>query len=86
MVYCVKLQREGTKLGRPPFPGELGERIYNNISREAWAQWLAQQTILINEYHLSPIDPQARQFLDEQLIEFLFEQKDNTEHLVQNDK
>lgn len=72
MVYCVKLKKEAEGLDRQPFPGELGERVLNNISKEAWVQWLGQQTILINEYRLSPIDPQARSFLDEQLIEFLF--------------
>lgn len=76
MVYCVKLKKEAQGLDRAPLPGEVGERVLNNISLEAWQQWLGQQTILINEYRLSPIEPQARSFLEEQLIEFLFEESD----------
>ncbi|WP_407944974.1 oxidative damage protection protein [Ostreibacterium oceani] len=73
MVYCVKLKKEGEGLSRPPIPGELGKRIQENISQEAWTMWLGQQTILINEYRLNPIDPQARQFLEEQMQTYLFE-------------
>lgn len=76
MVYCVKLKKEAQGLDRAPLPGEVGERVLHNISLEAWQQWLGQQTILINEYRLSPIEPQARSFLEEQLIEFLFEESD----------
>ncbi|PID65504.1 MAG: oxidative damage protection protein [Gammaproteobacteria bacterium] len=75
MVFCSKLNKEGEALDRPPFPGELGQRIVDNISKEAWQQWLAQQTILINEYRLNPMDPQARIFLQEQLLAFLFDEK-----------
>lgn len=75
MVYCKKLGKEAEGLERPPFPGELGKRVFENISKEAWTQWLGQQTILINEYRLNPLDPQARSFLDEQLLEFLFDEK-----------
>lgn len=76
MVYCVKLKKEALGLDRVPLPGDVGERVLNNISAEAWQQWLGQQTILINEYRLSPIDPQARSFLEEQMIEFLFDESD----------
>lgn len=72
MVYCIKLQKEAAGLERAPFPGELGERVLNNISQEAWQQWLGQQTILINEYRLNPMDAQARSFLEEELEKFLF--------------
>lgn len=75
MVFCSKLNKEGEALDRAPFPGELGQRILDNISKEAWQQWLAQQTILINEYRLNPMDSQARVFLEEQLLEFLFDEK-----------
>ncbi len=75
MVFCSKLNKEGESLDRPPFPGELGQRVFDNICKEAWQQWLAQQTILINEYRLNPMDKQARIFLDEQLLEFLFDEK-----------
>ena len=67
MVQCVKLGREAEGLDRPPYPGDLGVRIYNNVSREAWAEWLQHQTMLINEYRLTPIEPKARQFLEEQI-------------------
>ena len=72
MVKCVKLGREAEGLERPPYPGELGQRIFENISKEAWQQWLAHQTMLINENRLSPIDPKARQFLEQQMERFLF--------------
>lgn len=75
MVFCVKLDKEAEGLDRAPLPGEVGQRVLNNISKEAWLQWLAQQTILINEYRLSPIDPQAKIFLEEQMLEFLFSEK-----------
>lgn len=75
MVYCVKLKKEAEGLERVPLPGTIGERILNSISKEAWQQWLGQQTILINEYRLNPMDPQARSFLEEQLLEYLFDGK-----------
>lgn len=72
MVQCVKLGREAEGLDRQPYPGELGKRIYENVSKEAWQKWLGQQTMLINEYRLSPVEPKARQFLEEQMEKFLF--------------
>lgn len=72
MVYCVKLNKEAEGLNFQPYPGELGQRIFNEISAEAWKQWLSQQTILINEYRLSSMDPKAKLFLREQMEEFLF--------------
>jgi len=72
MVNCVKLGKESEGLERQTYPGELGKRIFDNVSREAWQQWLQQQTILINEYRLSPIEPKARQFLEEQMENFFF--------------
>ena len=71
-VHCVYLKREAEGLDRPPYPGELGQRIYDNISREAWRAWVAHQTMLLNEYRLSPIDPKARKFLVEEMEKFLF--------------
>ncbi len=71
-VHCVKLDREGEGLDRPPYPGDLGKRIYENISKEAWQLWLGQQTMLINEYRLSPINPEHRKMLEEQMEKFLF--------------
>jgi Fe-S cluster biosynthesis and repair protein YggX len=72
-VHCAKLGKELEGLERPPYPGELGQKIYDSISKEAWQAWLKQQTILINEYRLSVIDPKAREFLEEQMQKFLFE-------------
>ncbi|RRQ21655.1 oxidative damage protection protein [Thiohalobacter thiocyanaticus] len=72
MVHCVKLGREAEGLERQPYPGELGKRIYENVSKEAWQKWLGHQTMLINEYRLSPMEPKARQFLEEQMEKFFF--------------
>ncbi len=71
-VHCIKLGREAEGLERPPYPGELGRRIYENVSKEAWQAWLQHQTMLINEYRLSPINPKDRKFLEEQMERFFF--------------
>jgi Fe-S cluster biosynthesis and repair protein YggX len=72
MVQCVKLGQELEGLPRVTYPGELGKRIFENVSQEAWNQWLRQQTILINEYRLSPMDPQARKMIETEMEKFLF--------------
>ena len=71
-IYCQHLKREAAGLERVPYPGELGRRIYDNISTEAWQAWVRHQTMLINEYRLSPIEPKARKFLVEEMEKFLF--------------
>lgn len=71
-VFCAKLQREAEGLDYAPWPGELGRRIYESISKDAWEQWLAHQTMLINEKRISPLDPKARAFLAEQMEKFFF--------------
>ena len=71
-VFCQLLQREAEGLDRVPYPGELGKRIFENISKEAWQQWLRHQTMLMNEYRLSPIEPKARQVLVAEMEKFLF--------------
>jgi Fe-S cluster biosynthesis and repair protein YggX len=71
-VFCSYLQREAEGLDRPPYPGELGQRIFAGISKEAWSAWVRHQTMLMNEYRLSPIDPNARKFLVEEMEKFLF--------------
>ena len=71
-VYCVKLQQEAEGLERPPYPGELGQRIYEHVSQVAWNMWLQQQTMLINEYRLTPADPKARAFLEREMESFFF--------------
>ena len=72
VVHCAKLNRELEALPRRPFPGELGERIYNEISHQAWEMWQQQSTILINHYGLNMADPRANEFLFEQMEEFFF--------------
>jgi len=72
MVKCVKLGRELPGLDKPPFPGELGQRIYENVSKEAYDMWPAQSTLIINHYGLNMADPDARKLLREQMEEFLF--------------
>ena len=72
MVHCKKLNQELPGLERAPYPGEMGKRIYNDISKDAWLQWIQQQTILINEYRLALIDPKAQAFLKEEMEKFLF--------------
>jgi len=72
MVQCVMLKREAAGLDRPPYPGELGRRVYESVSREAWARWLQHQTMLINEYRLTPIEPKARKFLEAEMEKFFF--------------
>jgi Fe-S cluster biosynthesis and repair protein YggX len=72
MVNCVKLGREAEGLDRQPYPGELGQRIFENVSKPAWADWLKHQTMLINENRLSPMDPKARKFLEEQMEQYFF--------------
>ncbi|WP_089725159.1 oxidative damage protection protein [Candidatus Thiosymbion oneisti] len=72
MVQCSRLQREAEGLDRQPYPGDLGKRIFHNISKQAWQDWLRQQTMLINEYRLSPMEPKARRFLEGEMEKFLF--------------
>ncbi len=72
MVNCVKLGRELPGLERPPFPGPLGQRIFENVSQQAYQLWPAQATVIINHYGLSLGDPNAQQILMQQMEEFFF--------------
>ena len=72
MVQCEKLGRELPGLEKPPIPGELGQRIYEHISAEAWEMWQEQSRLLINHYGLNLADPDARQILRQQMEEYLF--------------
>ena len=72
MVNCVMLKREAEGLTRQPWPGELGKRIFENVSQEAWQRWLGHQTMLINEYRLNALDPNARSFLAGEMEKFFF--------------
>ena len=71
-VNCAKLGREAAGLERLPYPGPLGQRIFDEVSAEAWTQWLKHQTMLINEYRLTPVEPKARSFLEEEMEKFFF--------------
>lgn len=72
-VFCVKLQREAPGLAKAPYPGPLGQKIFNEVSAEAWALWLKQQTMFINEYRLNLLEATAREFLNKEMAKFLFE-------------
>ncbi len=71
-VQCIKLGREAEGLQMPPYPGELGQRIFEEVSKEAWQMWLQHQTMLINENRLTPIDPKDRAFLEGEMDKFFF--------------
>ncbi|MBC7983554.1 MAG: oxidative damage protection protein [Candidatus Obscuribacterales bacterium] len=71
-VDCVILKKSAEGLDYVPYPGELGQRIYASVSKEGWQRWLKHQTMLINEYRLSPIEPKARKFLVAEMDKFFF--------------
>jgi Fe-S cluster biosynthesis and repair protein YggX len=71
-MYCSYLKREAEALSKAPYPGPLGQRVLESISKDAWQLWLAKQTMLINEQRLSPLDPKVRKYLAEQMEAFLF--------------
>ena len=72
MVQCVKLGREAEGLDRPTYPGPLGQRIFENVSKEAWQSWIKFQTMLVNENRLNLADAQARKFLAAQMENYFF--------------
>jgi Fe-S cluster biosynthesis and repair protein YggX len=71
-IHCVKLDKEAEGIAFAPYPGDLGQRIFDNISQEAWQMWLNHQTMLINERQLSLMDPEARKYLEGEMEKFLF--------------
>ncbi len=71
-VQCVLLGIESEGLDRSPYPGDLGQRIFDSVSKVAWQRWLAHQTMLINENRLTPIEPKAREFLEREMDKFFF--------------
>ena len=71
-VNCVKLGREADGLDFPPWPGDLGKRIYESVSKEAWQLWIQHQTMIINEYRLNAMDPKAREMIATEMEKFLF--------------
>ena len=72
MVHCAHLKKDAEGLDFPTYPGELGKRIYNEVSKEAWAMWLKHQTMLVNENRLSLADARARKWLAEQMEKHFF--------------
>ena len=72
MVFCQVLQREAPGLDAPPYPGDLGVRIFENISTEGWKQWLDRLTIIINENRLNTADPGSMQIIEQHMVGFLF--------------
>ena len=71
-IFCKKLNKNAEKLSEPPYPGEIGQEIQQNISKEAWNLWLEQQTKIINENRLNPIDVETRKLLEKEMLSFLF--------------
>lgn len=72
MVNCVKLGKEAEGLDFQPYPGELGKKVFESISKEAWDQWMNHQTMMINEYRLNPLDPKSRKMIEQEMQKFLF--------------
>jgi Fe-S cluster biosynthesis and repair protein YggX len=73
-IQCALLGVEAEGLDYAPYPGDLGQRIYENISQQAWQKWIAHQTMLINENRLTPFEPEARKLLEREMVKFLFEE------------
>lgn len=70
-VFCRKYKEELEGLDRAPYPGPKGQDIYDNVSKKAWQEWTAHQTLLINEKHLSMMDPKTREFLQAEMEKFM---------------
>ena len=75
-VQCHFYDKEAEGLEFQIYPGDLGKRIYDNISKEAWSEWQKRQTMLINEHKLNMMDPDARKFLEERMEAYLFDRKE----------
>ena len=76
VIFCDKLKKELAGLDFPPYPGALGKRVYEHISKEAWQQWLSRQTMFVNEYRLNLSDAKARKMLEQEMENFLFGNED----------
>ena len=72
MVNCIKLGKEAQGLDFQPYPGALGKKIFENVSKEAWDSWLSHQTMLINEYRLNPLDPKSRKIIEQEMEKFFW--------------
>ena len=71
-VNCVFLGREAEGLEKPPYPGDIGQRIFDNVSREAWQQWLERSVMIINEYQLNSADSANQELIENHMVGFLF--------------
>lgn len=71
-IFCAKLKQQADAMHTPPFPGDLGLKIFNQVSQQAWDMWLSHQTMLINEYRLNLTDPKSRQFLRDEMDKYFF--------------
>ena len=72
MVKCVKFGKEMPGLDRPPWKGEIGKRVFENVSKEAWKMWLEHSKMIMNEYRLNPLDPNSQKIMEEQMEQFFF--------------
>ena len=72
MVKCVKFGKEMPGLDRAPWAGELGKKVFENVSKEAWKMWIEYSKMLMNEYRLNPMDPQSHKIMEEQMEQFFF--------------
>ena len=72
MVHCIKLGKEAEGLDQMVYPGELGQKIFDQVSKEAWQHWMQHQTMLMNENRLTPINPEHRKFLEQEMEKFFF--------------
>jgi len=75
-IFCTRLNKEADGLDFQTLPGELGKKVFNNISKEAWSMWMAKQTMLINEQKLNLMNPDDRVLIEKTMVDFLFEGKD----------
>jgi len=75
-VFCQHLNKEAEGLGFQLYPGDVGKRVFDNISKEAWTLWQKKQTMLINEKKMNMMEPNDRAFLEKAMVEFLFEGKE----------
>ena len=76
IVKCTVLNQESEGLEKPPYPGELGDRIYQNVSKEGWNQWLQRLVLIINENRLSTADPDNVSLIEQHMLGFLFKEGD----------
>jgi Fe-S cluster biosynthesis and repair protein YggX len=72
MVKCVKLGRELPGLDRPPWKGELGKRVYEHVSKDAWKMWVDHSKMLLNEFRLNPLDPNSQKIMEDQMEQYFF--------------